>query len=161
MHRMNRPLFRLSAGFVVLAALGCTITIDGSGDGSQPPPGTAIRVFVVNDTTKPLDAEMFVGSIANGLDHLFDAANKRTDFGIGNIGILDAAGQGSFTITCADPVFIGTQGGAFGDDLRNPSGHGEQFVLQEGLSVRCGDTVTFVFTAAGNTLQVGVAVEPR
>ncbi len=159
MHQMHIPIGRLSVALGAALACGCTITIDG-GDGNQPPSTTTIDVVVVNGTGKPLDAQMYVGLVSSGLDQLFVPANQRTDFGIGNIGILDAGDRGSFTIACGEPVFIGTQGGAFGDDLKNPTGHGEVFVLQENLNVRCGDIVTFAFVASGNTLQVGASIEP-
>jgi hypothetical protein len=164
-----RCLLALVALVPLLAAGPCTVEIvpsDGNGGGGNnggntPPPSTAITVRIINNTDRPLNPQVFVGPVAGGADHLFDNANHQTRFGVGNTGYLTAGDEGTFTITCGDPVYIGTKGGVFGDDLTDPVGRGQQIVLQEDVNVRCGEIVTFMFNNTGNTLIVGYGVTPE
>ncbi len=163
-----RSFLALVALVPLLAAAPCTVEIvpsdggngDGNGDGG-PPPSTAITVRIINNTDRPLNPQIYVGPVAEGEDHLFDSANRQMHFGVGMLGTLSAGDEGSFTITCGDPVFIGTKGGIFGDDLTDPIGRGQQIVLEEDVNVRCGEIVTFMFTNDGNTLIVGFGVTPE
>ena len=116
---------------------------------------------MVNQTGKPLDPQLFIGPVSAGSTALFVPANKRTDFGFGGLGLLEANGTAQVTIGCDQVVFIGTQGGIFGDDLTNPVAQGQALALQAGLSVPCGDVLTFTYTAAGSTLRTSYAVAPQ
>ena len=163
-----RCLLALVALVPLGAAGPCTVEIvpsggsgGGNGGGNTPPPSTAITVRIINNTDRPLNPQIYVAPVADGADHLFDSANRQTHFGVGSTGVLTAADEGSFTITCGDPVYIGTKGGIFGDDLTDPVGRGQQIVLQEDVNVRCGEIVTFMFTNTGNTLIVGFGVTPE
>jgi len=145
-----------------LLAAGCTLQLapDGAGHGTPSVAASSITVKIINRTGKPLDPRVYVGRIANGLNGLFVAGNKRTDFGVGGVGILtpDTA-VASFSVACDEGVFIATQGGIFGDDLTAPLDQGQQFVLEEGLNVRCGDMVVFAFYSSGDALITSFSVE--
>ncbi len=160
-----RSLLLLAALTPLLAAAPCSIEIapsdGGNGGDNTPPPTTMITVRIVNNTDRPLNPQVYVAPVAAGADHIFDAANRRTHFGVGSTGVLAAGTEGSFTITCGDPVFIATKGGIFGDDLTDPVGRGQQIVLEEDVNVRCGEIVTFMFTNDGNTLIGGFGVTPQ
>jgi hypothetical protein len=164
-----RCLLALVALVPLLAAGPCSVEIvpsggsggGGNNGGNTPPPSTAITIRIINRTDRPLDPQIYVGPVSEGRDALFQGHHQRTDFGVGNVGILTAGTEGSFTVTCGDPVYIGTKGGIFGDDLTDPVGRGQQIVLQEDVNVRCGEIVTFMFNNTGNTLIGGFGVTPE
>lgn len=140
-----------------LAVAGCTITIGVPADGNPPAP-TTMTVKVVNHTDKPLDPQIYVGSVSAGLDGLFAAANQQTSFGFAGLGLVEAGKEASFTIGCDQHVYIATAGGVFGDDLSAPIAQGQQIVLEQDLSVRCGDVAQFTFTASGDALHTSVSI---
>ena len=142
-----------------LATAGCTITV-APRDGTPATPPT-ITVKAVNRTGKPLDPQLYVASTSAGLDGLFAAANQQIDFGFAGLGLIESNKDISFTVGCDQQVYIATLGGAFGDDLNNPVGQGQQIVLEQELSVHCGDVVTFTYTAVGSSLRTSVAVQPQ
>jgi hypothetical protein len=158
MIRNSIPL--LVAVGVGLAVAGCTITI-GQPQDTTPPAPTTMTVKLVNRTTMPLDPQIYVGSVTDGLDVLFAPANQRTSFGFAGLGLIEAGKDASFTVGCDDEVYIATFGGVFGDDLSAPVGQGQQIVLEQDLSVRCGDVAQFTFTADGNTLRTSVTIQPQ
>jgi|GEM_PF-1858374 len=142
------------------AAGGCTFSLGGdSGRDTPYIPPESILIKIVNQTGQPLDPQIYVGSVADGLDALFTSANKRTDFGLGGIGLLtDDVSKASFVLDCEE-VYIATRGGIFGPDLKAPTGRGQQYILEKDVNVRCGDVVTFTFAREGNTLRTSYAVE--
>jgi hypothetical protein len=134
-------------------SLGGNTSDDGSG---APTDGVLVRVQ--NRTDRPLDPQLYVSPAADGLDNLFSASNKRTDFGVGSVGVLLPDSSAEFPLDCGVEHLLATHGGAFGDDLNNPDGTGEYVVLEQGLNLHCGDVVTFTFVNSGNTLTVTYAV---
>jgi hypothetical protein len=152
-------------GLGVLAAMlmgGCTITVVPGGDGNTPPPTpTTITIRIYNNTTKPLDPQIYTGGDPNaGAAGLFVAANRRVGFGVGSLGIMEPRTSAAFTVECGQLRLCGTGGGAFGDDLLAPDGTGRQVMLEENVSVLCGDTLTFTFSAEGNKLITTYSVTP-
>jgi len=148
---------------IAVAITGCTFQVlpDDSGHTAPPVPVTTITVKAVNETDRPLDPQLFVGPIADGVENLFVVDNKRTDFGVGGVGILLPGDTVSFAVACDDQVFIATQGGIFGEDLTTPDGKGRQYVLEEEVNVDCGDQVTFSYANDGNVLQTRFSVRLR
>ena len=134
---------------------GCVVTIDpndggGRGGGGAPPgPDPIITIRVVNATNTTLDPQIFIAAGPVSIAELFDPGRKVTNFGVGTLGLLGPLGSDTITPTCASAVVIGTQGGAFGDDLNNPEGNGRQIVLTQDVNVSCGDTITFTFQRSG------------
>jgi len=145
----------------LLLTAGCMFTLGSRDDEKQPPdvPPTSITIKVVNDTDKPLDPEIYVGPVADGVDRLFRTANKHTSFGFAGLGVLEPRSQASSGVDCEGEVYIATRGGIFGDDLRDPLDRGQQIVLQQELSVHCGDVVRFTFSASGSNLTTSVSIE--
>ncbi len=162
------------AAVVVLASLlvvsGCvyelpappaeTSEVGGEVARATPPPPTGITIRLINKTAKPLDPEIYVGLADDGVDALFDIENKRTDFGVGGVGILLPDGEVTIAVRCGDHVLIATLGGIFGDDLTDPIGSGRQLVLEEDVNVMCGDTLTFRFAANGDSIATGFSATP-
>jgi hypothetical protein len=146
----------------LLLAGGCTIQVGPPGSDQNTPnvPPTTIMVKAINRTDKPLDPQIYVGPATGGLNGLFVAANKRTDFGVGGVGILLPDAEISISVACGEQVLIATRGGIFGDDLTAPDGQGQQFVLDEDLNLYCGDLVTFTFHNDGSELLTGFSVQP-
>jgi hypothetical protein len=151
----------IQVGFCILALLaagGCTIHI-GPQDGGDDTP-TSIFITMVNDTGTALDPQIYVADASNGLDHLYDGSNQRTDFGLGGRGIIEPGKDATIATACDPPVFIATEGGLYGDDLDNPAGQGPPIMLEQDQSVRCGDHVTFTFSVVDGALQTSYTVEP-
>jgi hypothetical protein len=157
---IRNPVPMLMAVCVGLAVLGCTITI-GPPEDTTPPPPITITVKLVNKTTKPLDPQIYVGSVSDGVDVLFAPANQQTGFGFAGLGLIEAGKDGSFTVGCDQHVYIATLGGIYGDDLSAPIAEGQQIVLEQNLSVRCGDVAQFTFTADGGELSTSVTIQPQ
>ncbi|MEW6249850.1 MAG: hypothetical protein AB1716_04330 [Planctomycetota bacterium] len=162
----NWPSGLRCAAKVGLAALGCALlaggcTIDLGLRDDPPPvnPAPLITVQVINQTSKPLDPQVYIGRVAYGRDLLFDPVNKRTDFGFATIGLVAAGEQAEFTVECGVPVYIATAGGIYGDNLAVPLGAGQPKILEEGASVTCGDVITFTYTASGAALQTSYSVQ--
>lgn len=155
------PCSLLVVGAMALSG-GCPFQ-SRSDSGRDAPrfPATGIVVKVVNATDQPLDPQLYAGSTTGDPEGLFEPANRRTDFGVGHLGILLPGGEGLFAVTCEQHVLIGTLGGVFGEDLTAPQGQGDRLVLEEGLNVSCGDLVTFTFREDGNRLRVSLAIGPR
>lgn len=147
----------LGVGLLPLASCVVRIIPD---DGTPPPPPTTITIRLVNDTGRALDPQFHIGSPDAGVEGLFVAANKRTNFGVGNLGILLAHSSTTFEVNCGELGLFGTQGGIFGDDLNNPLDQGKQAVLQENVNVECGGRVTFIFDDRGNELITSFVVTP-
>lgn len=146
-----------------LAAGGCTITVgpgnddDGDDDGGGTPTPTTVTVRIVNSTTDWLDPQIFVGPPGVFGDALFVPEYKRTGFGAGGVGIIEAGGQASFTLNCGEFGVIATFGGIFGPDLGNPLDQGTQRAV-DGSTLQCGETVGFAFRNEGNTLLTSITV---
>lgn len=159
MHAQHtRVLIGTLLATILIATLGgCVIEFVPVDDGTTDP-ATTITVRIINNTNLPLDPQLYLGSPDGGVEGLFVAENKRTDFGVGTLGIMLARSDTSFTVDCGELGLIGTLGGIFGDDLQNPLGSGHQVVLQENVNVNCGDVVTFAFNAQGSTLITSYAV---
>lgn len=155
-------LLPIAIGLVLGGCAGYTIEF-GPPQASEPNnPTTApvlISVRVVNQTGKPLDPEIYASFIADGADKIFEPGNKRTSYGFGGLGLLEANSQGAFAINCDQGVYIATKGGAFGDDLSQPIGRGQQYIFEEDKSVLCGDTLVFTFSASASTLITQVTIE--
>lgn len=149
------------AGLLATGA-GCSSSLTSDSGRDLPEfPTRGIVVKAVNATDQPLDPQFYVGPAADGANRLFVAANRRTDLGVGKVGILLPGQDDSFAVECDDQVLIGTRGGVFGEDLSDPEGRGDPVVLEEGLNIRCGELVTFTFRADGDQLQISLSVEPR
>lgn len=147
---------------VVLMLAGCTLQwVPEEEEDTPDVPATTITIKAVNKTDKPLDPQLYVGAVADGVAGLFVTDNKRTDFGLGGVGIIVGGADASFEVDCDTDALIGTQGGIYGDDLTAPDGTGEQKVLQEDLNITCGDLVTFTFSAGDDGLNVTLSIEPR
>ncbi len=145
---------------LLAAVAGCTFGLGGDSGRDTPyvPPGS-ILVKIVNETDQPLDPQIYVGAVADGLDALFTSANKRTDFGLGGVGLLTKdVNKASFVVDC-EQVYIATRGGIFGPDLKAPTGRGQQYILEKDVNIRCGDVVTFTFASEGNVLRASYSVE--
>jgi hypothetical protein len=156
-----RPFIPAAALLSAVWLGGCTIQVAGPGDGgSATAPPSAITVKIVNATDKALDPQIYVGPSAAGVPALFTDANKKRDFGFGGLGYVEPSSEASFSIPCGQQVLIGTQGGAYGDNLNTPLGRGQQLVLEEDVSVRCTYVLTFTFSASGNQLVNEYSVRP-
>ena len=158
--KIRNSIPMLFAVCVGLAVLGCTITI-GPPQDTTPPVPTTITVKLVNRTTKPLDPQVYVGSVSDGVDVLFAPANLQTGFGFAGLGLIEAGKDASFTVGCDQQVYVATAGGIFGNDLSAPVAQGQQIVLEQDLSVRCGDVAQFTFTADGNSLRTSYMIQPQ
>lgn len=168
---MSRTPFTRRAAVAVAASLlaaanlgGCVIEIDppppsgggGGGGGGTP---TTIRVVLINDTSLTLDPQIYVTENAvTDLDHLFTRSNKYTRYGIGTIGLLGGRDSDSFTLACDDTRVLGTLGGAFGDDLDNPEGTGQQRVVSQDVNFECGETITLRFSQSGAQFRTTVTI---
>ncbi len=153
------------AGLAILAALlmgGCTVTVIPGGDANNPPTTpTTVTIRIYNNTSKPLDPQIYVGGpVDGGATGLFIPDYRRIGFGVGSLGIMEAHTAASLTVDCGQLLLFGTAGGVFGDDLLAPDGTGRQVVLQENANVLCGDTVTFTFTSEGSKLITTYSVTP-
>lgn len=146
----------LGVGLLPLAS--CVVRIVP--DDEPPPPPTTITIRLVNDTGKALDPQFYIGSPDAGVEGLFVDVNKRTNFGVGNLGVLLEHSSTSFEVDCGALGLFGTQGGVYGDDLNNPIDQGKQAVLQENVNVECGGRVTFIFDNRGDELITSFAVTP-
>ncbi len=145
-----------------LLALGCTVTVDpnpnNGGGGANPDPDTVtIRVF--NRTNTTLDPEIHVATAPVTITQLFFNSRKYTDFGVGTLGLLGPRGSDSFALPCSQVRVLGTEGGAFGDDLNNPDGRGRQIVLTQELVFDCGSVITFSFERDGDGFTTAFEVE--
>lgn len=123
-------------------------------------PIEGITVKIINQTDQLLDPQIYVAPAADGLDELFVAENKRTDFGFGGMGVVLPFTSVSLSVACGRDLLIATKGGVFGEDLSRPIGSGERLVLQEGLSVPCGALIELYFAPAGVELDSSYAVTP-
>jgi hypothetical protein len=139
---------------------GCTIHV-GSQDGGQNVTPTSILIKLVNLTDTALDPQIFVGAVADGLSRLYRASNRRTDLGLGGRGLVESGKDATLTVACDPPVFIATQGGAYGDNLDAPLGQGQPIVLEQDQNVYCGQKVTFTFSATRGGLNTTYSVEPQ
>ncbi len=159
--RLERRLATL--GLVTpLAVAGCVITISGNGNdnGDDNPPPTAvftIRLYNQSDTT--LDPQFYFSADATTVDQLFVSENKFTSFGVGTLGVLERGDSDEFTVECSAAHLLGTAGGAFGDDVNNPTGNGRLIVLTQDLSVFCGDVVSFVFDGSDGAYTTTYTVD--
>lgn len=154
------------SGLALLVA-GCVVTVEpdpndnGNGDGNGGGgDGETIRVRIVNTTNVDLDPEVYLSAQAVGVEELFQPGNKYTAFGVATLGIIEAFGSDSFTVTCADARILGTTGGRFGDNLNEPDGFGRQIVLTQDLNVFCGGTVTFTYSRSGDAFTTTFDVDP-
>ncbi len=149
----------LGVALGALIAAGCTIQVNPR---NQPPPAapTTMTVKLVNKTGKPLDPQIYVGRVANGRDLLFSPVNQRKDFGFAMTGLLDVNDTAQFDVECGVPVYIGTAGGIYGDNLADPAGQGQPKILEEGASINCGDTATFTYSVSRGALLTTVQVAP-
>ncbi len=151
-----RGVWMAMAGAGVLLLSGCIVQMESE----RPVPASGIAVRIVNETDQPLDPQVYVGPVSEGVRGLFERRYKRTDFGVGGIGVLLGNSDAVLTIACDGEVLIATSGGVYGDDLNAPAGEGQQVVLEQGLNVQCGDTVTFRFQAVGGALRTSYSVSP-
>ncbi|MBK9120940.1 MAG: hypothetical protein IPM18_15270 [Phycisphaerales bacterium] len=115
------------------------------GDTDPPPPPPPVNLILVNSTAFPLDPEVFSAAATIGPGGLFNAANKLTEFGVGLRGVLLANTTAEIAVDCGS-VLIGTVGGAYGNDLNDPDGTGQPYILQQGVNFACGDTIVLTFT---------------
>ena len=145
----------------MLLGTGCTIEVspDGGGSSNTTPP-TVITVRIVNATGKALDPQIYVGPASAGAAALFTDANKKRDFGFGGLGYVETDAEASFTLACGQHVLIGTQGGAFGDNLNTPLGQGQSFIFEEDVNIRCTYLLTFTFSSNGGQLVTEYSVAP-
>ncbi len=168
---MSRTLFAPRTGVVLAASLlaaanlgGCVIEIDpppppgggGGGGGGAP---TTIDVILINDTNLTLDPQIYVTDEAvTDLENLFTRSNKHTRYGIGTIGLLGGRDDASFSLSCEEARVLGTLGGAFGDDLDNPEGTGQQRVVSQDVNFECGETITLRFSQSGGGFRTTVTI---
>lgn len=165
--RVRRPPVTAGTLLITLLAVtvgGCVVRVTNPGgttpDPNEPTAGT-ILVRIVNNTDQPLDPQIFVGLVADGVDALFDEANARTDLGVGNAGIILANSEDAISVDCTEPVYVATQGGIFGDDLSAPIGTGRETTLEQGRTLQCGDLLVFTFSRQGDALITSVTVTPQ
>lgn len=157
----TRGIMACCAAAILATTTGCLQRVADDDSSASVVPNAIITIKVINRTTLPLDPEIYIGPIADGKDNLFSDANKESDFGVGNRGVLLPDDEASFYVRCGDEVFVATHGGIFGEDLADPDGAGQELVLEEDVNVRCGDQITFVFDDAGNSLVTAYSVAPR
>lgn len=159
--RMNGLIHALATLLTLSAVAGCAFQIGDSDGDAQTAPPSAIIVKIINNTGKPLDPQLYIGAASAGSQGLFTSVNKRTDFGFGGLGVLEAGATIELTVACDAALLIGTAGGIFGDNLNVPTGQGQSLVLDSSLNVPCGNVLTFTFTASGSTLRTSYSVTPR
>lgn len=125
-------------------------------------PIEGITLKISNQTNTLLDPQIYVAPASGGVENLFTLDHKRTDFGFGGIGVVLPNSEVSLAVPCGQNALIGTLGGVYGDDLSQPVAGGVQAVLEEGVNVRCGALVEFIFTAddPNAVLTTGFAVTP-
>jgi hypothetical protein len=149
------------AGLAAIALSGCVVNLDDLIDGSDDQGGqtdTQITVRVVNTTNVTLDPEIYVSAEPVSVADLFRARNKYTAYGVGTTGILADFDSDTFTLDCSEVRVIGVRGGAFGDDLNNPDGTGDQVVLTQDLNIFCGGSVTFTYSRSGGEFTTSYTV---
>lgn len=139
---------------------GCSLQLLQN-QGKTGPSARTITLQLVNLTGQPLDPQVYIAPAGGGVEALFAAENQRTDFGVGGLGILLPVADVIIALPCGEGLMIGTKGGIFGEDLTQPTGAGQQYVLREDETIHCGDTVTFTFTARGQSLVTTYVVTPQ
>ncbi len=154
---------RAVATLGLLAALlsaGCVITITKTDNGNDNQAASEVfHIRLVNQSDTTLDPQFYFSADATTVDQLFEGGNKFTSFGVGTLGVLDRGDAADFTVECSAAHLLGTAGGAFGEDLNNPTGNGRLIVLTQDLSVFCGDTITFVFDGRDGSYTTTYAVQ--
>lgn len=143
---------------------GCVIRLNSPGEATDDPNAATagtILVRIVNNTDQPLDPQLYVGLVANGVEQLFTEANRRNDVGVGNVGVILANSEDALSVDCTEPVYVATKGGIFGEDLSNPTDTGRETILEQGRTLMCGDLLVFTFSAQGTSLITSVTVTPQ
>lgn len=159
MNRMNVAMLRWAGGFLgALALAGCVVEVTPDPNDNNNGSGQVITVRVINTSNVTLDPQIYISGTPVSSDELFADANKFTRFGVGTLGLIGGADSDTFTVDCSSARLIGTKGGAFGDDLTNPQGFGQQIVLTQELSIFCEGTLTLTFGGAGSTFTSNFTV---
>ncbi len=162
---MSGWMTRLALAALLAGVSGCVVELSndddgGDGGGGGDSGGETLRIVLVNESGVTLDPQLFLSASPVSTEELFADGNKFTRFGVGTLGLLGADSSDEFEVSCADARVIGTRGGTFGNDLNNPDGAGRQIVLTQDLSVFCGGTVVFTFSASGDTFSTTFDVNP-
>jgi len=138
-------------GLAALIHGGCTLTFD-------PIPGATgedgkVTIRIVNNTGADLDPQVFIADSVLPRDVLFLQANKYTDFGVFDRGLLGPYGQETFAVDCVDARVVGTAGGLFDNDSSSNEGDREIILAQEAVYL-CGDRITFTYNRSGGVYTV-------
>jgi hypothetical protein len=152
---MAKRLWLVKIGIACfMAALiggGCTFTFYPINPGGEE---GKVTVRVINYTAADLDPQIFIADQVLQRNQLFKQANKYTEYGVFNRGVLGPYGQATFTLDCADVRVIGSAGGLFGNDASTNEGDREIILAQETVFL-CGDLVTFSYRSSGGKYTVG------
>jgi hypothetical protein len=157
-----------AACLVSLALLlpgGCVVTVeptdngDGNGDDGAGNGVTTITIRVINTTSTGLDPEVYIADEPVTRDELFVASRKYTDFGVFGLGVIAEHSSDSFTLECSAARVVGTAGGKFGDDIKNPVGSGTERFLAQDYQFRCGERITFTYSQTASGFNTTVIVE--
>jgi hypothetical protein len=155
-----RALFAVGTGALLQTGSCFTVTQNPPTD-TGTPAATQIKVRFVNASAAALDPEFFATATATSDPAaLFVPASQITaGIGVGGRGILQAAGDDSIDVDCANAATIGTKGGTFLDGEGNALGHGTQRILSLGSAFSCGETITFTYQGAGGAFSTGYVVQ--
>ena len=150
----------LFAAMVGLATAGGLVSLvpDNNGGGTTNPP-TTITIKVSNQTSRYVDSQVYVGKPGETKDVFFTIPADQQK---GAFQFLHAGEEAVATVSCDQVDFLGTLGGLYGDDLRNPLKAGQKKILEMGDSVQCGDTIVFTFTydVLRDSLITSLAIVP-
>ncbi len=162
---MSKRSYALAAcgliGVVAFVMGGCVVTVTPIEPEPNSPP-TTITIRIKNDTSRPLDPQIYIAPADVGAANIFQPQYKRTNFGFGNLGTLLPLSEVTLTVTCGELGLIGTDGGVASENLTDPNApKGTRFVFQEGASVQCGYILEFNFDLVSGRLVNGYGITPQ
>jgi hypothetical protein len=152
-------------GLALLLPGGCVVTVeptdggDGNGDDGAGNGVITITIRVINTTNTGLDPEIYLADEPVTHDELFVASRKYTDFGVFGLGVIAEHSSDSFTVECSAARVVGTAGGKFGDDIKNPIGSGTERFLAQDSQFFCGERITFTYSQTAGGFNTTVVVD--
>lgn len=154
---LHRKLLPHALALIGLAAFlhgGCTITFD------PPDGGTTekVTIRIMNNTSADLDPELYITSQVLPRTDFFKAANKYTDFGVFDQGLMGPFSQETFVVNCSAARQVGTTGGSFksGQDLVRAD---REIILTQETVFMCGEVITFTYSRTSSGYTVGFKLD--
>lgn len=129
---------------------GCSVTLDPGDNGGTE---GKVTIRIVNSTAADLDPQIYISSQVLSRDDFFKSANKYTNYGVFDQGLLGPYGQETFTIDCADAREVGTAGGRFNDG-ENTVGSDRNYILTQENVFFCDGVITFTYSRTNDGYTV-------